>query len=189
MKRLAALLFLITALSFRVVLSPLSSHSADNSPTHAATTTQPVIPPQTLVIDKLGIRAPVEQVGKDAQGRMDIPGQKNEVAWYRLGAAPGEIGNAVIDGHVDWYTGPAIFYNLSDLTVGDKIGLIRQDGRQLNFTVTKVGIYEDSRFPLQEVFGPANTANLNLITCTGIFDHASKIYSHRLVIYSQLTNP
>lgn len=145
-----------------------------------------IIAPQRLVIDKLGIDTPVEKIGKDANGNMDVPKDISDVGWYDLGPRPGDVGNAVIDGHLDSKTGPAIFYKLSDLQIGDTVKVISNDGRILTFIVTKKVRYNDADFPIVNVFGPSDGKHLNLITCTGIFDRANENYLQRLVVYTTL---
>lgn len=143
--------------------------------------------PKRIIIPKIQIDASVESVGMDAQGRMDVPRFVNETAWYNLGYKPGENGNAVIDGHLDTTTGaPAVFYNLSSLEPGDKITIVDENGKNLNFIVERKEIYAYNQIPMQEVFGANDYPRLNLITCTGWFNQQTKNYSNRVVIYSKL---
>jgi len=51
---------------------------------------------------------------------MAVPSVPSHVAWYSPGPAPGEPGDAVIDGHLDWTTGPAVFWNLGKLHAGGR---------------------------------------------------------------------
>ena len=131
--------------------------------------------------------AKVESVGLDKENKMDIPKDENNVAWYNLGVKPGETGNAVIAGHYDKKSGdPSVFYNINKLKPGDELIVTDEKGKELVFAVTEVKTYELSDFPLQEVFGIGTKPRLNLITCEGNFDTSSKLYSHRLVVYSEL---
>src|SRR5687768_1091778 len=65
-------------------------------------------PPSLLTIPTLDINAAIEHVGLDQQKRMDVPQDVNNVAWYKLGPLPGQPGNAVLAGHLDSKTGPAV---------------------------------------------------------------------------------
>src|SRR5581483_6884748 len=67
----------------------------------------------TIAIPAIGVVAPVIELGGQRSGRITVPGfaQVWDVGWYRYGAVPGSPGNAVLLGHVDTYSGPAIFYN------------------------------------------------------------------------------
>jgi LPXTG-site transpeptidase (sortase) family protein len=143
--------------------------------------------PQKLRIPKFNIEATVEGVGLDAQKRMDIPKNSDDVGWYDLGPKPGEKGNAVIDGHLDKVTGaPSVFWNIAKLSAGDSIYVTDSNGKEYTFSVVKVSEYPDNNFPIQEVFGSSSVPMLNLITCQGTWDSAAKNYSDRVVVYSRL---
>ena len=143
--------------------------------------------PEKLIIPKLNVRANVESVGEDDSGRMDVPKDDLNVAWWKYGAKPGGLGNAVLAGHLDTKIGdPAVFYELNNLEVGDEITVKDIENNTLTFIVSAKEIYIDDSFPLDEVFGATDKTRLNLITCTGYFDRGEKNYSDRLVVYSEL---
>jgi LPXTG-site transpeptidase (sortase) family protein len=119
---------------------------------------------------------------------MDVPKDANNVAWYELGYKPGENGNAVIAGHLDTKTGPAIFYNLNQLKVGDEITVATNLNKKLVFTVVNKQIYKANNFPVLTVFGTASEPLLNLITCTGVFDRTTEHYLDRVVVITKLKN-
>jgi LPXTG-site transpeptidase (sortase) family protein len=145
--------------------------------------------PVTLIIPRLGIHATIEQVGMDAKGNMDVPKQNEDVAWFALGYLPGSNGNAVIAGHLDTKTGaPAVFYHLGALDRGDIIRVETDNGDQLEFRVTGKAVYPSQDFPLVTVFGPAARPRLNLITCEGTYNIAQHNYSHRTVVFSELSS-
>lgn len=145
-----------------------------------------VLSPRVLVIPKINVMAAVEEVGLDDEGKMDVPQDVFGVGWYNLGFKPGERGNAVIAGHLDSTTGPAVFYDLDLLETGDKLIVTNSAGRDLTFVVTGKASFAFDQFPLEEVFGANDKNRLNLITCGGIFDRSTKNYSQRLVVYSEL---
>ncbi|MFQ6386742.1 class F sortase [Priestia aryabhattai] len=142
--------------------------------------------PSQLIIPKLHIKAFIKGMGLTNQGEMSVPDNGHDVAWFKLGARPGEEGNAVIAGHVDDQKGPAIFYHLDKLTKGDEIFVTDQQGQQLVFVVTNKASYPRDSAPIREIFGPTFQHQLNLITCTGTFDHKQKTHERRLVIYTSL---
>jgi len=144
--------------------------------------------PSRLVIPKLDIDAQVEFVGEDDEGRMDVPKKDENVAWWKLGVIPGQQGSAVIAGHYDKKDGgPAVFYNLGNLNIGDEIRIVDEEGVTRVFKVFRKEVFKDETFPLQEVFADNSGERLNLITCEGVFDSASKNYSDRLVVFSELS--
>jgi sortase A len=143
--------------------------------------------PEEISIPKINVNAVVESVGMDSQGRMDVPKNAIDTAWYSPGFKPGIKGSAVIDGHYDRVTGaPAVFWNLKLLSTGDMITVTDNNGKKYMFSVIQVAKYPDDNFPLKEVFAEANVPMLNLITCNGVWDKVAKNYSNRLVVYSRL---
>ena len=95
---------------------------------------------------------------------------------------PGQLGPAVIAGHVDSRTGPAVFYRLRDLRPGDQIRVVRADGRVVRFEVESLARYPKREFPDEEVFGATTTPSLRLITCAGDFDRATGSNRDNLVV-------
>jgi sortase A len=159
--------------------------------TNQAETLSTVSPgvPVSIAIPKINVQTQVESVGMDTQGRMDVPKNASDTAWYSPGYKPGTMGSAVIDGHLDRITGaPAVFWNLKELTVGDTIQIKENNGRTYTFAVSQVAKYPYNSFPIQQVFGAFGVPMLNLITCNGIWDKNTKNYSDRLVVYSKLVS-
>jgi uncharacterized repeat protein (TIGR01451 family) len=154
-----------------------------------ATTFRPAngpITPYRIRIPALGIDTVVESVGVTARGLMDVPGNLWDAGWLQSGVKPGGSGQAVIDGHVDSVTGPAIFSELHRLHPGDRIYVSDASGAELTFTATVIQVETLTGFPTLRVFGPAHGRFLNLITCAGTFDQAKKTYDHRLVVFAEL---
>ena len=141
-----------------------------------------VAPPVTLDIPAVGLSAPIVPVGLDDYGQIAVP-FPNVAGWYRLGPAPGAVGPAVIVGHVDTYNGPAVFYRLTALQVGDEVDIVRADGTQSRFVITGVTVVEKTIFPTSAVFAPTPTPTLRLITCTGQFDSSTHHYLDSLIAW------
>lgn len=162
------------------------------------TPTPTYYPPVWLSSPKAHIDASVMAVGEDAHGAMLAPEGPNSdpiwftTFWWEYGAKPGQVGNAVIAGHLDRKDGsPAVFWWLHLLKVGDSIYVRTTQGDTLRYVVTDVEIYlNPTGGPddpvLQRIFGPATTANLNLITCAG--DWTGKEYNKKLVVYTTLAS-
>lgn len=165
-------------------------NQVDTIPSHEAKPKKEPATPQTISIPSLDVHnVTVEQVGLDAEKRMDVPSSFLNTGWYKFGPKPGEIGNAVIDGHLDTPTGaPSVFWDIKNMQPGDSIEITDARGNTLTFSVTKVVTYETNNFPIETVFGDADQANLNLITCGGIWDRQKKDYSNRTVVFSTLKN-
>lgn len=142
--------------------------------------------PLKINIPSLSVAAEVESVSEDSVGRMDIPNDYMNAAWYELGAIPGELGNSVIAAHYDTPTGdPSVFYEIDTLKQGDEIVVTDENGTDLVFLVTQVVTYKNDNFPIKTVFGSHDKKRLNLITCGGDFDSTLKDYSDRTVVFSE----
>ncbi|MBT2410800.1 class F sortase [Streptomyces sp. ISL-12] len=148
--------------------------------------------PQRLDIPRLGIRAPVTERGLDAQGALEPPPftSPGTVGWWAAGTTPGAAGTALMVGHVDTETRPAVFYRLSTLEPGDTIRVLRdQDGRTAEFTVDDVQVLPRDGFDARQAYGPRRSgrAELRLITCGGSFDRVSNTYTANVVVSAYLT--
>jgi sortase (surface protein transpeptidase) len=148
----------------------------------------PASAPTRLVIPAIGVNAQIEALGLDAQGRMATPSRSDRVGWYSPGTAPGDVGNAVIDGHLDWTDGPAVFWRLGRLKHGDELTVVRADGSQAKFSVQSSSTtpYDASTDALFTRSGPPA---LTLITCAGAWDHQRGTYLQRLVVHAALVPP
>ena len=142
-------------------------------------------PPTRLLIPTIGVDAAVEPVGLDAQGRIASPSVPANVGWYRSGVTPGDAGNALLDGHLDWTDGPAVFWELGRLRVGDQLTVVRTDGSRAHFVVdsTSVVPYNSSDDGLFTSIGPPS---MSLITCTGVWDQQRGTYLQRLLVHASL---
>lgn len=139
-------------------------------------------PPTRLRIAAIGVDTPLEPLHLDAHGALTTPTFPH-AGWYADGPAPGDVGPAVLAGHVDSKTGQAVFYRLGDLRAGDPVQVERA-GRWLTFTVVDVRRYPKNAFPTADVYGPTPDAQLRLITCGGDFDEARHTYLDNTVVYA-----
>lgn len=147
----------------------------------------PVESPDRLIIPKIGVDAHVQHVGIAKDGAMAVPTNYTDVGWYKLGTAPGQIGSAVIDGHIDNGFGKdAVFKHLSELVSGDDLYIQTEAGTRLHFKVEDNETYPVADVPLQKIFNRKDTARLTLITCSGTFDTGTLRYDQRRVVYAVL---
>ncbi|MBO4258836.1 class F sortase [Streptomyces griseorubiginosus] len=147
--------------------------------------------PQRLDIPDLRVQAPVVARGLDAKGAVDPPpfDQAGVVGWYAAGARPGAAGTALMVGHVDTETRPAVFYRLSALRPGETIRVVRDDGKVAEFTVDDVRVIARDGFDAQKAYGQRQSgrAELRLITCGGSFDRTRGSYTANVVVSAYLT--
>ncbi len=116
-----------------------------------------------------------------------MPDSTAVAGWFTGSPRPGAIGSAVIAGHVDSRTGPAVFFWLRTMRPGERIYVGRADGTLAVFTVTSVRMYPKDEFPTAAVYGPVPDAELRLITCGGIFDQSLGSYLSNVVVFARLT--
>jgi sortase (surface protein transpeptidase) len=102
---------------------------------------------------------------------------------------PGEVGPAVMAGHVDWDGSPGVFFELRSLEPGDEITVTRADGSAVVFGVVSVDQFPKDAFPTDAVYGDLDHAGLRLITCGGSFDHAERSYVDNIVVFADLIGP
>ncbi|MBU6530700.1 class F sortase [Streptomyces sp. NPDC057245] len=147
--------------------------------------------PQRLDVPELGIRAPVMDRGLDTGGAIEPPpfDRPGSVGWYADGVRPGAAGTALMVGHVDTETRPAVFYELSTLEPGETIRVARDDAPAAEFTVDDVQVLTRDGFDAQQAYGPRDTgrAELRLITCGGTFDRTTNSYTANVVVSAYLT--
>ncbi len=182
----AALLLALSACGSAASLEqPPAARPSAAPATRTATPAPPN--PVRLIIAAIGINAPIEPVGVQANGDMATPTRNpwEGVGWYSPGPRPGERGSAVMDGHVDRPGGaPAVFWRLSELHVGDLVLVRDAAGRTTTFHVTRLAFYQPQEAPLQEIFGNRGGTYLNLITCAGEWIPAQQQTTLRLVVYT-----
>jgi hypothetical protein len=145
--------------------------------------------PVNISIESINLRAGVDQVGLAPDGTLEEQpfARAGRAAWYRLGPAPGQVGPAVIVGHVDTKRSVAVFFYLSELRPGDQVVLTRADGHTVTFTVDWLGSFPKSDFPTQLVYGPTDYPALRLITCGGSFDRSVGSYRSNIVVFAHLS--
>jgi len=140
-------------------------------------------PPSRVRIPAIGVDSALESLDVDQAGALKGPVDYGKAGWYAGGIAPGEVGPAVIAGHVDSAGGPAVFYRLRDLKPGDGIEVARGD-QWVKFRVVASERYPKSQFPTDRVYRPTPVPELRLITCGGTFDRNRRSYEDNIVVYA-----
>lgn len=143
--------------------------------------------PTRLRIPAIKVDASFVELGLAADKTIEVPKSFTEVGWYIHGPTPGELGPAIVLGHVDSRVlGAAVFFYLGQLKPGDTIEIDRKDGSTAVFRVDELDRYSQDDFPTDLVYGNINHAGLRLITCTGAYDRQAKKYDRNLVVYASL---
>lgn len=171
--------------------APVHSTATTSSSAVATPTQGTMKNPARLIIPSIGVIAPVETVGILSSGDLATPTQNpwDHVGWYETGPRPGDVGSAVIDGHLDRPGGyPAVFWNLRALHVGDNVVVMDTGGKSWTFRVTRVALYPPQQAPVQEIFGNNAGHYLNLITCAGDWIPSQHQTTLRLVVFTTLVS-
>ncbi len=142
--------------------------------------------PVRVRVPAIGVGSELLRLGTDASGVLVPPDDYARAGWFTGGAVPGDVGPAVVAGHVDSVDGPAVFSRLDDLAPGDEVLVDREDGTTARFTVTGIGRYPKDDFPTAAVYGPTPRAELRLVTCGGDFDRSRASYEDNVVVFARL---
>ncbi|MEU3597818.1 class F sortase [Streptomyces sp. NPDC006798] len=155
--------------------------------TEAAADPLPPSQPLRFRIPDIGVDAPMTGLGLDRAGALEVPPAENRnlAGWFRDGTPPGADGTAIVAGHVDNASGPAVFYALGALEKGHRIEIVRSDRRVAVFTIDAIEVYEADGFPDEKVYGSRGRAELRVITCGGGFS-AKTGYRGNVVAYAHL---
>ncbi|WDV49767.1 class F sortase [Streptomyces coeruleorubidus] len=178
-------------------VSPAASAAPDAPPSSAAphrtatSGTGPHLPrsrPVRLFIPKISVNAPFTDLAIGRSGELEPPpaDDTNLVGWYAKGVSPGEAGTAIIAGHVDTATSPAVFAGLSQLRKGDRFHVARADGSRATFVVDDAESFAKADFPSKRVYGDTPDAQVRLITCAGAYDRQARDYTENLVVFAHL---
>lgn len=149
--------------------------------------TQPVSKPGLplrLNIPILNINTSIQYVNLTPEGLMDVPSNYTDVAWYEAGNRPGEIGSAVIAGH--YGTVDSVFNDLNKLKKGDELNIENDQGETISFIVNKIENYKADDDASKVFFSTDGQSHLNLITCEGAWNKATKSYPSRLIIFADM---
>lgn len=151
----------------------------------AAVDSEPLPHPSRLVIESLGVAAPIDPYGVDVDGQMDVPDNVTDVGWYEYGPTPGSSGSAVLAAHVDLAgQGAGVFFNLRELRNNDVVTVEYENGTSTEFRVVANSIYDKAELPLDAIFSRSGPPVLTLITCGGGFSRSARSYDSNVVVYA-----
>jgi len=143
--------------------------------------------PVWLTIPSIGVDAALVRLDLNRDGSIQVPSDFDTPGWYGRGPVPGGEGPAVILGHLDSFTGPAVFWRLASLHPGDAVRIRRQDGSELRFTIQRTQSYSVDSFPSFDVYGATPRPELRLITCAGTYSRTRGQYLSNVVAFATLS--
>ncbi|MFJ8074076.1 class F sortase [Streptomyces sp. NPDC096176] len=164
--------------------------STANAPAEVLRAGLPRSEPTRLKIQQIAVDAPFTPLSIGTSGRLDPPppGNSNLVGWFQEGVTPGEKGTAIVAGHLDTKTGPAVFAQLSEVKRGTRVEVVRKDGSVATFEVDEVDNFSKSNFPDDRVYADTAEPQLRLITCGGEYDKKAKDYEENVVVFAHLAS-
>ncbi len=168
---------------------PKSVSSGSVAPVPSAPSIKPLpySVPTHISIPSQYIDASVTPVGQAPDGSIQMPPILDwTTGWYEYSPTPGQIGPAIIVGHVDTYKSIWVFWRLRYLGPGDMIYVTRADGSTADFQVTAIKQFSQAAFPASEVYGNINYPGLRLITCGGTFSTQTGNYNENTVVYAKM---
>lgn len=172
-----------------VISTPVVEPSSSVTASVADVEAYPALPgstPTRVRVPSIGVDTDLMSLGLNADNTLEVPPEGFPAGWFTGAPTPGELGPAVIAGHVDWTTGPAVFYDLHRTKVGDDILVDREDGSTVVFTVLSVEKFSKEEFPTERVYGNLDHAGLRLITCGGKFDWDTGHYVDNVVVFAEM---
>jgi len=164
-------------------------------PPAAGIITEPSAPIARLIIEKIGVDAPVVTMGVDENGVPQVPDNPDDVVWYNWSTPPGHGSNAVFAGHVDWTVNGqpviGVFYHIRDLEVGDVVEVRLEDGTDYTYSVLGNLALRDDDPLTMEYMGATPIDMITLITCGGVWtpdpnDPLGGNYDHRQFVRAKL---
>jgi hypothetical protein len=170
-----------------VEVSPTVNASPTDTSARHSPPTPDVGTPTRLIVPAIGVNASIENIGILPNGDLATPTKSpwEDAGWYYQGTRPGEMGSAVIAGHLDRPGGyPAVFWYLHNLQPGNMVMVMNTTGATLRFKVTRVAAYAPNQAPLQDIFANSGGKYLNLITCAGDWIPSQHQTTLRLVVYT-----
>lgn len=157
--------------------------STDLASAAAAQATGPA--PTAVSIPALEVQLPVDPVGVQADGQMEIPPLAERAGWYRFGAAPSDPdGTTVVAAHVDSVASAGLgpFARLGELAVGDVVEVTLADGTVVAYAVSSVQQVAKTDAAWDAVFTREGPRRLVLVTCGGTFQREERRYSDNIIV-------
>lgn len=122
--------------------------------------------PVRVSIPEIDVSSSLEDLALEPWGELQAPVDFDLAGWFTGGVVPGEVGPAIIAGHVNSPNGGgAVFTRLAELGTGSRVVVEMSSGDELTFQISGSTQSEKSNFPSSEVYGNVPTPQLRIITC------------------------
>lgn len=181
------------AAAVRTTTSAAPTTDTDPSQTTAPTpapVAAPVAAPVSVSLPAIEVQSELITVGLNPDGTLEVPQpgpDYDKAAWYDGSPRPGELGPAVIEGHVDSAAnGPSVFYRLGEMAPGDTVDVTRADGSIASFEVYDIQVVPKDDFPTLDIYGNTDGPELRVITCGGPFDSSAGSYEDNVIVFARM---
>jgi sortase (surface protein transpeptidase) len=142
--------------------------------------------PVSITIPSVAVSSELVRLGLEEDRTVEVPQDADQAGWYELGTSPGQLGSAVILGHVDSTEGPAVFYRLRELVPGSRVLVTLGDGTVETFEVSRLETIPNDEFPAEQVYaGTPDRPTLNIVTCGGDYDSSRGGYQSNVIVYTE----
>jgi len=178
--------------------SPAPTSPPAGAGTATTATTSPLVVamsdstrPTRIRIPTIGADSTLNKtVGVDAAQVIEVPPVEHpeQAAWYRYSVVPGQLGPAVIVGHINGGGHLGVFARLAEVKPGDTVEVTLSNRKVLTFTVQATALPAKTAFPTQAVYGDTRTAALRLLSCGGRLDREHHRYLDQVIVYADLTS-
>jgi sortase A len=145
--------------------------------------------PKQVEMAKIGVNAPIVPVKTTPEGDLEAPPGPDVIGWFMGGPRPGDPGNALVTGHVDWAgppPRPAVFWRLKELNAGEEFFVVTDKNERLPFKVEWTRIFQRNNAPVEQILGFQIGRVLTVITCEGQFISSERDYTERRVVRAKL---
>jgi sortase (surface protein transpeptidase) len=183
--RTAAAVVLAALLTLLATACGSDTSGADASLAASQQSNAGAIPGYTLSIPKLNESSPLVGLGLNADRSIQVPplSQPMQAGLYTKGPMPGQVGPAVVLGHINANGQPGFGAGFHTLAAGDKIDVTTPTG-PVTYAVTRTDTVPKSEFPTAAVYSDTKDAELRLITCGGTLDRGAHNYLGQTVVYA-----
>lgn len=149
----------------------------------------PADKPLSIELPTIRAKGFIQQVGVDGKNQIVAPGNVHMAGWYTGSVLPGDNGLSIIDGHVNGVYAKGVFANLAKLKTGDSFTVTFGNKHTKSFKVTdkKIVTTEAANTVLYERSNSI-ASQLNLVTCGGRYDKATRTYDQRVIVVATATD-
>jgi len=191
----AATLLLLAGCSVAPVAAPRDLEPSPPAPAPTAAVEVPTssaalgpvrepVPPVRVVIPTIELDVPIEPVGVEPDGELELPENIRVAGWYKYGADPlSATGSTMIAAHLDSLPqGIGPFAALRDVPLGTEIVVATADGGEHRYAVDSVQSIQKTQLPLADLFDRQGAPRVVLVTCGGPWSDALGTYTDNIIV-------